>query len=298
MSVTDLVSLAKLQSRETYDVQIQTVKNRLRYYKDSMQIKTSDRVIDGLRFYGIWANGKMTGIFECYSNDKMKIHKYKTSFVDGIFDGEMTTYYESKNIKTRQFYKQGQLEGKFVGYHENGQLSELCTFKEGKKEGYWQVFYENGQLCKEGLIKNGKDIFINVFHGNGNIAYQHLFTSMGKLYSSYAFNRKGEMTYCGKMVNNAYSGESLVFYRNTYYAKCIFINKYPCVNNQILAKKRSIKWTELDALFDKDNSLDASPIPWKPIREIVNDVPQHHEVMNVYEGKSHVVQKNRLHDQV
>ena len=106
-SVTDLVSLAKLQSRETYDIQIQTVKHRLRYYKDSMQIKTSDRVIDGLRFYGIWANGKMTGIFECYSNDKMKIHKYTASFVDGIFDGEMTTYYESKKIKTKQFYQQG-----------------------------------------------------------------------------------------------------------------------------------------------------------------------------------------------
>ena len=47
----------------------------------------------------------------------------------------------------------------------------------------------------------------------------------------------------------------------------------------------------MDALFDKDNSLDASPIPWKPIGEIVNDVPQHHEVMNIYEGKSHVVSK-------
>ena len=174
----------------------------------------------------------------------MDSDSYSRQQLDDLFM-KMINYYESKVIKSIQYYDDGQLNGPYTGYYENGQLAENCTFKDNKKDGYWQVYYKNGQIAKEGMIKDGKNVYIHLYHQNGVIAYQHLFNSKGSLHSSYEFNRDGELIYQGKMVNGYYDGKSIVFYRNQYYAECLFTEGILCKNGSFYSRDL-LKWSTLD----------------------------------------------------
>jgi antitoxin component YwqK of YwqJK toxin-antitoxin module len=67
---------------------------------------------------------------------------------NGKLEGEVLSYAENGQLKSKGNYKNDKLEGEMLSYHENGQLKSKLNFKNGKKEGE-QLFYdENGQMIK------------------------------------------------------------------------------------------------------------------------------------------------------
>lgn len=291
-SVNSVIRSGTIHNEIVYDGKIKEVDSRLDFYKSHMSVCSKRLRVGDVEFVGVWTNGKMTGSFECYNLNG--VHLYTAVFKDGVLNGKMVSYYENKTVKSIQHYSDGKLEGSYVGYSENGQLTDKCMYKDDKKEGYWQVYYDNGQIAKEGMIRDGKNVFINLFHRNGVIAYQHLYTDKGKIHMSYEFNRSGEMVYCGKMVNGKYTGKSLVFYRNEYYAKCLFEQDLLCLNGDIYPKNL-IRWSVLDKQMVENGELDTSLIAWKPIRKQSCDLPQCREVTLRYLGKEHVISVTEYH---
>lgn len=282
----DLVSSVVLQPTSVYNTAINHISDRLSFYRSAIHISPNRLRIHDVEYVGMWMNGRMTGKFDCF--DLQGVHLYKAAFRDGVLHGKMEYFYPSKKLKSIQHYKEGKLDGSFVGYYENGQLAESCTFKEDQKEGYWQVYYENGQIAKEGLIKEGKNVFVNLYHHNGVIAYQHLYSDKGHLHSSYEFNRKGELVYWGKIRKGLYSGTSLLFYRNQFYALCKF-NHGMIHSKKGPVDKDAFRWSVLDKQMKTEGALDCSVIKWKPLRCAVQDVTQYRETTLSYAGKSSVI---------
>lgn len=285
-SNTDLICSVALQPTTVYNDAITRISDRLEFYRTSLSINPNRLRVGDVEYVGVWMNGRMTGKFDCF--DRKGVLLYSAMFRDGVLDGKMTHYYESKKLKSVQHYKEGKLDGPFVGYYENGQLAESCTFKEEKKEGYWQVYHSNGQIAKEGLIKEGKNVFINLYHRNGVIAYQHLFTEKGRLHTSYEFNHHGELVYWGKMEDGMYSGESLVFYRHEAYAVCSFVNDVIMTKKDFVSKK-ALRWSELDKQMETNGKLDTSRIKWKPILKESRDLANSREVTLSYMDQNRVV---------
>lgn len=285
-SIDVLVRSKAVHPIDVYDEKVSIMNQKLNFYRSQLSVETNRKREGDVEYVGVWMNNQMTGSFDCY--DLKGVHLFTAIFNEGILHGKMTTYYESKAIKSIQYYKDGKLDGKYIGYHENGQLAEVCTYQDDKKEGYWQVYYDNGQLAKEGKIQDGKDIFIKLYHHNGTIAYLHLFNGKGKLYASYEFSRDGELVYAGKMPNGNYSGKSLVFYRNEYYAKVLFSDGIICKKGSFYPSS-IIKKSVLDKQYKQNNELDCSVIEWKKIVKDTFDVPQCREVTLSYAQKSHTI---------
>ena len=287
-SIDVLIRSKALQTVNVYDDKINEMNNRLAFYRQQLSVEPNRLRVGDIEYVGVWINNKMTGSFECY--DLKGIHLYTANFREGILHGKMINYYESKVIKSIQYYDDGQLNGPYTGYYENGQLAENCTFKDNKKDGYWQVYYKNGQIAKEGMIKDGKNVYIHLYHQNGVIAYQHLFNSKGSLHSSYEFNRDGELIYQGKMVNGYYDGKSIVFYRNQYYAECLFTEGILCKNGSFYSRDL-LKWSTLDKQMEDNGELDTSIIKWKKIIQHKDDFAQYREVSLSYLKQSHIISK-------
>ena len=285
-SIDVLIRSKAIQTISVYDDKINEMNNRLAFYRQQLSVDPNRLRIGDVEYVGIWINNKMTGSFECY--DLKGIHLYTANFREGILHGKMIHYYESKVIKSIQYYADGQLNGPFIGYYENGQIADKCTYKDNKKEGYWQVYYKNGQIAKEGEIKDGKNVFINIYHQNGVIAYQHLFSSKGTLQLSYQFNRDGDLVYQGKMVNGYYDGKGIVFYRNQYYAKCLFNEGIICKDGSFYSKDL-LKWSTLDKQIEEKGTLDTSIINWKKIKRYEDELVQCHEVSLHYLKESHII---------
>tara|TARA_B110000003_G_scaffold847_1_gene873 strand:- start:649 stop:1185 length:537 start_codon:yes stop_codon:yes gene_type:complete len=71
--------------------------------------------------------------------------KSKTSYLDGVKQGEQINYYDSGEIKARTPYHYGKINGMRIFYYESGVIKELSKFDDGSQEHI--LFYnENGKM--------------------------------------------------------------------------------------------------------------------------------------------------------
>lgn len=105
-----------------------------------------------------------------------------TQVSDGVMNGEQLEFYGYKNLKKKQFYKNGYLHGKQVFFDANGILTKSFSWENGFKNGIYQLnnfagkpllqqeykndildgacinFYENGTKKLKGYFKNDMPI--------------------------------------------------------------------------------------------------------------------------------------------
>lgn len=80
----------------------------------------------------------------------------KTSYKNGIKNGEMINYFQNGKIKDKAFFSDGKLNGKVLCYYKTGELSLESSYKNGKKDGAYIEYYKNGQIKSKKSHKNGK----------------------------------------------------------------------------------------------------------------------------------------------
>ena len=85
------------------------------------------------------------------------------------YTGSVLSHYESGEIKSKKYYRNGKKEGKWVGYYKNKNIFWEKNYKNGKLDGYqysynsedyrgirpdWEAMYESGYLMSEGDYHN------------------------------------------------------------------------------------------------------------------------------------------------
>lgn len=70
-------------------------------------------------------------------------------------DYKMQTFYESGQISSEGYVRDGLKNGNFKSWYDNGQQSADWEMKKGKEHGFIQCWYKNGQKKKEVRLKNG-----------------------------------------------------------------------------------------------------------------------------------------------
>ncbi len=103
------------------------------------------------------ANGKKTGAWKIYGNDKTYAGKgyaadavaEEGAYTDGKKTGLWKLYFPSGKVKSEIEYKNGRPSGTFKSYYENGQVEEEGTWKNNAYTGGFKRYYENGQVAQE-----------------------------------------------------------------------------------------------------------------------------------------------------
>lgn len=134
-----------------------------------------------LRYEGKFNHGKEVGEFRFYceeckdqptviknfegKNDLAEV-KYFTAKGKLVSEGKMKAkdrigewvYYHksSKEVMTREFYKNGKMDGIKTTFYPNGKITEEITYKNGIKEGPNNYYSYNGVLLKKLIYEEDK----------------------------------------------------------------------------------------------------------------------------------------------
>ena len=128
-----------------------------------------------------------------YNQQSMKVSEGKV--VDKKFEGEWKYYhFNSPEIMTLEFYKNGKLEGIRKVYYRNGVIAEETTYVNGEKNGSYKSYAENGVVLEESIYKNGqyegKAIFRN---GTNNVVSEGIFKNGKKVGIWKVADKNGEL---------------------------------------------------------------------------------------------------------
>ncbi len=192
--------------------------------------KESNRV----RYEGTFNHGKETGIFKYFDDTKAgtviatrdfskgdgscyavfydqkgnKVSEGK--LVNKLPEGEWKYYhFESKQLMSQEFYKEGKLEGVRKVFYKDGILAEETSYKAGIKVGNSKTYSEKGQLIDAHIYKNGQyDGIASYYDGLGNKMYEGSYVN-GKRVGTWKFFEKNKVI---KQVKAAKFSQELIKY--------------------------------------------------------------------------------------
>jgi len=101
---------------------------------------------DSIMMTEIYKNDKLNGLQKTYfTNGKLA---EKTSYVDGLKDGQSLIYADNGEITKDLYYQKGELHGPALYYNPKGVKLMEGVYTNGRKSGNWK-YYSNGKLEKE-----------------------------------------------------------------------------------------------------------------------------------------------------
>ena len=176
--------------------------------------KESNRV----RYEGTFNHGKETGIFKYFDDTKagtviatrdfskgdgscyavfydQKSNKVSEGkLVNKLPEGEWKYYhFESKQLMSKELYKNGKLEGVRKVFYKDGTLAEETNYVNGIKHGNSKTYSEKGQLIDAHVYKNGQyDGVASYYDGLGNKMYEGSYVN-GKRVGTWKFFEKNKV---------------------------------------------------------------------------------------------------------
>lgn len=176
--------------------------------------KESNRI----RYEGTFNHGKETGIFKYFDDTKAATVIATRDFSKGngscyavFYDqkgnkvsegtlanklpsGEWKYYhFESKQLMTLEFYKNGKLDGVRKVFYKDGTIAEETNYKMGVKVGNSKTYSEKGQLIDSHIYKNGQYDGIAIYYdGMGNKMYEGNYVN-GKRVGIWKFFEKNKV---------------------------------------------------------------------------------------------------------
>lgn len=146
---------------------------------------------------------------------RFKLNGMEEEVVNGLKHGLLKWNYESGQLYTEQYYKEGIIcsmkhyhkngklksevryldgkkEGLYKSYHESGKLSTESNYKKGKEDGVSLSYYENGQIADEFIYKNGEQVNPQrSYYENGQLCHEGYYTKSGDLISGRDWDESG-----------------------------------------------------------------------------------------------------------
>ncbi|TDG35605.1 hypothetical protein EZJ43_13375 [Pedobacter changchengzhani] len=127
-------------------------------------------------------------------NYEIKLNRYQTeksSFIDGLKEGESKTFRNNKLTETG-FYKKDLREGEWKSYWEDGRLWKVTPYKNGLREGLEKVYSGNKLTETINYKLNHQDGLTTKFRLNGQLESQETFLKDKLIDTSYYY-RYGEV---------------------------------------------------------------------------------------------------------
>lgn len=84
------------------------------------------------------------------------VKRNEATLKNGVFHGNLKTYYENGKIHVNMHMKNGKLHGKFKEYYHNGKLKTVSYFIDGNINGTTKTYDMMGNLINVSKIKSGK----------------------------------------------------------------------------------------------------------------------------------------------
>jgi hypothetical protein len=111
-----------------------------RIYLKNLQIKFDEKNI-------------RNGIAKVYYEDSLKV-KSTITMVDGVRHGEYKVFYKDGTICIQANYINGKYHGTLVEYYSNGSTAFITDFDNGIQKGNTNFFHENGKIYREFVLDN------------------------------------------------------------------------------------------------------------------------------------------------
>lgn len=160
-----------------------------------------------------WKRNEVNGIVHIfYPNGKVQKKGYK---VKDLSEGWWDEYFESGQLKSHEFFKNGKYEGAAETYFENGQIESKGKYENDERQGEWVFYHDNGQISKIGSYDRGQSTGLwKYFYATG-IRYYTAERSAGKLNGSYEdYYESGKLKSKGICVNDTWQGHYEMYHEN------------------------------------------------------------------------------------
>ena len=169
-----------------------------------------------LRYEGTFEHGKEVGVFKFYCQDCkgnpaivkdfkedgsawVQFYAGKKLASEGKMigkerDGEWVYFQKkSKDVMTREFYKNGMIEGVVTTYYPNGKITEETNYLKGLKEGANNYYSYDGVLLKKLQYKN--DLLqgaARYFDAKGNVIIEGQYKN-GQKHGLWKYYKNGQL---------------------------------------------------------------------------------------------------------
>ncbi len=120
----------------------------------------------------VFKDGKQTGPFTIWYDNKKNTVKSKGTFLEGKYSGKKTDWHENKEIKSTVNYIRGSLEGKAEYFYSSKNVWYTTFYKNGRHHGLYVEKFDNTANNKkqEGKHVHGKRHGKWMeWHGNGKV---------------------------------------------------------------------------------------------------------------------------------
>ena len=81
---------------------------------------------------------------------------------------EVVEYYDSGAIKSKTSYLDGVKEGEQINYYESGEFKAIRHYNNGKLDGWRALYYKSGFVKQKSYFENGQQIGNYHYFENGN----------------------------------------------------------------------------------------------------------------------------------
>jgi len=127
-----------------------------------------------------------------FSYSQLNIQDGKYYVSNDLCNGEYTEFYDSGEIHSLMYFKNGLIVGKMYEYDKLGKLIEIRAYSEGEFDGIW-TSYKDGKKTFVASYKDGiKDGKWLVWNDKGNIVYEINY-KLGKKISTKEFDDNGKV---------------------------------------------------------------------------------------------------------
>lgn len=143
--------------------------------------------LDDYEFY--CKNGLREGLFKGWSNGKVTIQtlyrngiRYwsKASYDDGKPYSEIdsttstfTHWYENGNVRFSTIIVNGEFDGEVKTYYDTGELQQILNFKQGKLDGSGKEFFKDGKIRRDHQYKDGYRVKATDYKEDGTTTQQY-----------------------------------------------------------------------------------------------------------------------------
>lgn len=127
----------------------------------------------------------LIGLYKEYTPDgKLRFTQYYT--LNGLKNGEFTSYYFNGSISEKSNWKMDKREGEFIQYFPNGTYNILTRFENGLEQGNYYEWDKDGQLIAFGFFRDGipEGMFIRRFGKNNKYMNIEIYQNGKRIFNS------------------------------------------------------------------------------------------------------------------
>lgn len=137
----------------------------------------------------------------------------KSTYVDGVLDGETLVFNPKGTVIRKFFYRQGKLHGEALIYNDDGKLAQRLTYEDGVLDGPFQIYSNDVLMTEIPYSKGVREGLGSTYAPNGRLQSQTTYKGDKENGVRTIYNPElGYVVRTETLVDGIVEGQSLTFY--------------------------------------------------------------------------------------